>query len=390
MARSATVKKLAPVRKNKKIRTTKTEQYLVNNKYMGDEPIFASGKIVQDMDYIKAHTWYSYMSEKSEAKEFLDTYLKNTNRTGDLKKLKEVPEAHFPYYAAYIARMLSRGAILPDRCVETFNMLIANSFGKIGRNKYGSLTLEQEQEEIQPKVKVSIQDRVNDKVSDFIGMFEETIDQKGYSLSMYSTLQQEEIPPLLASKIADFYRPIAEEATKLISKNADPQLKEGYNNLTAEQQKTRAVFYNSILADCERYVSNVKKVKVTRAPRPISLEKKLKHIKFQKENNEFKTVSISPEKIVGAQELWMFNTKYKTLTAFFALDRGGLDIDRTTVTKFDTEKSFTYSLGKKAPAVIASVLTGGKLVVRKMLTQLKKTAALQERINENTILMKAI
>jgi hypothetical protein len=389
MARTASVKKLALVRKPK-IHTTKTEQYLINIKYMGEEPSF-DGKPVQDLEYSKAHTWYSYMSEKNEAKEYLESYLKNANRLTDIENLNKVPEAYFPYYAAYIARMISRGANLPENRIETINKLLLSSFEKINKNKYDGLTQNSsEVARVKPKVKISIQERVSDKVGDFINEFEEAFDDKGHTLSMYAWLQQKEIPPLLAGKIADFYRPISQEANQVIRKNADEQLLEGYNHLSLEQKKARAAFYNSILSDCERYASNTKVVKVTRKPRPVTIEKKLKFVKYQKENNEFKIVSIKPEKIIGAQEFWMFNTKYKTLTVFVALDRGGLDMVRTSIIKYDPLKTFTYRLGKKASSVINSVLIDGKIAVRKIMASLKKNEAIQERINENTILMKVV
>ena len=90
--------------------------------------------------------------------------------------------------------------------------------------------------------------------------------------------------------------------------------------------KDRVVFFNKLIDDAQRYGNVTKKTRAPRKPRTISMDKKLKSLKYQKENNEFKIASINPEKIIGAQELWTFNTKYKIVTVFRAIDRGGLQV----------------------------------------------------------------
>ena len=107
----------------------------------------------------------------------------------------------------------------------------------------------------------------------------------------------------------------------------------------------------------------------------------------QKESKEFKVVSINPEKMLGADELVTFNTKYKLLTVFAALDRSGLSVKGTTVTNYDETKSKSYRIGRKTEESVEVALRGGKRAMSKMLDSLK-TCNLQHRINENTILLR--
>jgi hypothetical protein len=129
---------------------------------------------------------------------------------------------------------------------------------------------------------------------------------------------------------------------------------------------------------------------VPRKPRAISVEKKLKNFKFQKEDNTFKIASVNPEKVIGAQELWTFNTKYKTLTVFRALDRGGLQVKGTSIINYDEATSVTKRTGRKPEVYVDKVLNGGKIVLRKLMDELKNDAPLAYRINENTILLKVV
>lgn len=378
MASTATPKSLK-AKKVIKVRLTRSEQYLINIKYMGEEPLFKSDKPPTDQEYSSALTWYNYMCSKSEARVYLETYLKNTNRANDLKRIKNVPDNQFIEHAAWIARMLSRGVKLTQRSVDAMN-------SKIEKMLQSSVEREDRAE---PKRVVNIQDRIKEKVSNFIGLFEEEIDRSGFTVLMYDMLQKHAVPPTLASRVAEFFKPVCDEAQELLKKDCDPQLKEGYDHLTKDQIKQRAAFYKSIIEDCDRYAGNVKKQKQQRAPKPMTTEKKLKYFKFMKENKDLKLVSINPEQIIKCQEFWSFNVKYNTLSRFIAVDRGGLDVDRMTIIKYDANSTKTYKVSaKKVKETLENVLSGGKRAVTKMIQELKAFPVLQDRINENIILLK--
>ena len=371
-------------KKTKPVRTTKTEQYLINHKYLGEEPDLA-GKPIDDVTYAKAMTWYNYMCSREDAREYLDTYLVACGRVKEAKMLHSVSDTRFPVQAAWIARMLSRGASLGNSAAF-LSSKVSDAILTVDQK-----SSEKPTEEPQKTAKiVNIQDRIKDKVSDFIGEFEEAIDVDGFTLSMYEWLTAKEIPALLASKVADFYRPIAEEAAAVLKRDADDQLLEGYAGMSKEQLRARFAFYAGILADCARFASNTKAMRQPRKPKTIKVDKKIQFVKPLKESKEFKIASIQPEKILGAQELWMLNTKYKTITVFYAIDRGGLDVYRTAITKYDETRSGTYRAGRNTENHIATILSGGKRATTKLLTELKKTDSIQERINENTILMKVL
>jgi hypothetical protein len=91
--------------------------------------------------------------------------------------------------------------------------------------------------------------------------------------------------------------------------------------------------------------------------------------------------------MLGSEELVTFNTKYKILTHFYALDRAGLGVKGTTIVNYDETKSKSYRIGRKTEEHIEIALRGGKRAYNKMLEALK-TCTLQHRINENTILLR--
>jgi hypothetical protein len=150
------------------------------------------------------------------------------------------------------------------------------------------------------------------------------------------------------------------------------------------------MFFSKLLEDAQSYGNVAKKTKTPRKPRAVSVEKKLKGLKYQKEDNTYKIASINPEKIIGAQELWCFNTKNKVLTVFRALDRGGLQVKGTSIICFDEATSLSKGAGRKPELVLEKIAKSGKIVLKKLMDELKTDKQLQTRINDNTILIKAV
>jgi hypothetical protein len=367
-------------RKPKVIRVTKSEAYIVNKKHLGDEPIFT--KPLTRIEYATALNWYNYMCTNSEAKEYIITYLKNLGRVVDAKKIKSVPDNLIPTTVAWLCRMLSKGYKLPTDVTGYIEERIKESYKYV-----------QEVKEENPKNVISIQDRIKDRASFILGEIEGLIDDYIYNnveFSLYEWLQANSIPATYATSIVSKFSPVLDELLETYEGNCE-QLKEGYRHLKKTEIKKLIEFYNTLIEDAERYSSNTKKVRTARKPRTVSVEKKIKNLKYQKEDQTYKIASVSPERIIGAQELWTFNTKYKNITVFRAIDRGGLQIKGSSITNFDESSSITRSLGRKDPnEFVKRILEGGKLVLRKVLDDLKTEKPLAYRINENTILLRVV
>lgn len=359
--------------KPKKPQVGRTAQYIADLKFMGEEPV-ANGVKLNDVMLASAFRWYNYMNTKTEAREYLQDYFKAQGQDTNLQMLKSIPEVWISNTAGWYARILNRGGILSKCHVQKLKLRLTEMFSKSTLSK---LQLEPAVEE------VSVKARKPTKISDFIGEFEEAIDQQGWTLSMYEWLQNKQIPSNQSKIVEEYFAPIAEEA---VSSLTNAKVKEGYSHYSAADLKKRAAFYSAVVADCQRHASNKKKV--VRKKKTISPDKKLKNLKFQVESKDYKVVSVKPEKILGSSELLTFNTKYKTLTQFVALNESGLDVKGTSILNYDEEKSKTYRIGRNTEINIEMVFRSGRRAFLKNLEKLK-IATFQQRINENTILLKA-
>lgn len=361
-------------RKPKTQRKTHSEVYLVNRKYLGDEPTDLKTRI----DIINATNWYGMMCDKDDAREYITTWLTEQKRIDLAKRVKSIPDTWIPLHIAWQCRIASRNKVEVDTARIFKDIEFAISKG-----------VKEEPEDKPKAVVVSIQDRMKEKLSDIIGDIEALIDSDE-PFSLYDWLKKNEVPAAYASKIADYYRPIETEMRLAMVPKGQDGHRDGYENWSKLQLRTRAEFYGQIVSDAERYGDVTKKIRKPRKARPVSSEKLLKYFTYQKESNDYKLASVNPETILGAQELWCFNTKYKTVTVFRALDRSGLTIKRSSITNFDNKSSFTKGTGRQTEKVLDKLQNGGKIVLRKLMEELKTDKPLQERINENTILIKVV
>lgn len=365
-------------RTKKKVRTTKSESFLVNQKYLGDEPVFA-GNLEPNIS--RAFNWYNAMCDVNDAREYTVDYFKKVNNAAMIKVVKAIPDKLFPMTSAWVFRMLSRGAPVDAE-------MISRSTTRLLAIKSNDENAAENFKEAKPQNVISIQDRIRDKANEIIGSVEELID-KGGEFSLYDWMKANEIPATYAPRIAAHYAPVLGELIEA-TEGKDDQLREGYKHFTKKQLEARVMFFNNLIEDAERYADTTKKIRKPRKPRAVSTEKKLKNFKFQKEDNNYKIASVNPEKIIGCQELWTFNTKYKTLSIFRALDRGGLQVKGTSIIGYDEKNSVTKRTGRKPEYYVDKVLNGGKVALRKLTDEMKNDAPLAYRINENTILLKVV
>jgi hypothetical protein len=294
----------------------------------------------------------------------------------ELKRFRAVPDEWVNHTCGAIARLISRGYEVPPHSKKFLEETFAYTLTKAKVQAESSIP------------KASIQDRMREKQSDIIGDIEELID-KGDKFSLYEWLKGKQIPAAYCPAIVAYYAPWLDELLEALE-GSDDQLKEAYNHMSKKQLKDRIEFFNTLITDAERYGNVTKKTRAPRKPRTISVEKKLKNFKFQKEDNTYKIASINPEKVIGAQELWCFNTKYKVVTVFRAIDRGGLQIKGTSIINYDEKTSSSKGTGRKPEIVLDKLRNGGKMVLKKLMEELKTDKPLQFRINENTVLMKVV
>jgi hypothetical protein len=149
-----------------------------------------------------------------------------------------------------------------------------------------------------------------------------------------------------------------------------------------------AKFFTLIVTDAEKLASNKSAARKPRKKKPVSFDKKVKNLKFKKDDVDNKLVSIDPVKIVGAEKLWFYNVKTRKLGVYVAADAAGLDVKGSAIQNYKYNESICKTL-RKPKDVLSKVLDGGKIVLRKVMSQINsKESELNGRINKDTILLR--
>ena len=113
-------------------------------------------------------------------------------------------------------------------------------------------------------------------------------------------------------------------------------------------------------------------------------------LKFKEKDDEYKIVSVDPKQIVGCNQLWVFNTKYRTLAVYNAMGPAGLNVKGSTLIGFDEKTSIVKKL-RKPTEQVNKLLAGGKIVLRKFMDDIKcKPKEATGRINKETVLVRII
>jgi hypothetical protein len=234
---------------------------------------------------------------------------------------------------------------------------------------------------------VTIQDRVLEKARETCG---ERIDGAvdDFIINGCPTnfkINMNDINGPTAKYIASVYKKTLDELNE-VQEGTDKQLVEGYSNFSKVQLKRYIALVEQIIAGCEQAKKLV--VRKPRARKAKPAGEIVKRMKFMKEFTELGLKSISAPSIVGSTELWVYNTKYKRLQVYRAVNGDVLTVKGTSVLNYDTNTSCQKTMRK--PEQVTAMAAAGK---RALSTQFKalttKESAVNGRINEECILLKA-
>jgi hypothetical protein len=371
-------------KRDKKPRVSRSEEYLVNVKYLGDEPVYL-GEVLTDLQLTKAYNWYNYMCTTGDARNYIVEYMDKIGKKSIAKLVKTIPDGRIPSTAGWLCRILIRGGNIPERSKE---FLLSRVTRAIERNQQAIAEAENDHKK-PAKNTIDIKASIRERARDIIGDIESMIDRREQFV-MYEYMQRKNIPSIYSDYIAHYYSKMVTELEQVID-GSDKDLKEGYRNFTKAQVKRELDFYRGIVDGAQQYGENSKRIrKANKKPRTVSVEKMISKLKYQKIDQEFKLVSIDPQNILAAQELWTFNTKTRALTVYRAQDAGGLGVKTVNIVGYNESASITKKL-RKPDEILQKVLNGGKTVLRDLMDSLTtKAGSVKGRLSAETVLLRVV
>jgi hypothetical protein len=343
-----------------------------------DEPTF-DGPLT-DAEIRVGLEWYRFKYnelpnsvELETARGYLADYLDSLDE-GDLAgAVRIVDPVWVSTTAGWLARMFLRGADLDDArhsfILERAEEMVAH------------LTVSDRARFRTPE------ERQADRLREFLGEVNEIVDARdelGDDFSFVDYLT-ETAPPQHYVRAAERKLRIAlTEMLDAVDGN-DPDLVEAYERYDPDELLLMIATYSELADGCLEYLSERVATRAPRPPKPVSPEKLLKHLRYQESHGELR--SIDPNKILGAQELWTYNTRYNVVTVYRAAGAEGLSIHRSSVIGHDEATSASYRPGRRSAELVKRLSEGTRAAARRVGEEMSPTT-LAPRINENTILLR--
>jgi hypothetical protein len=234
---------------------------------------------------------------------------------------------------------------------------------------------------------VSIQDRVAEAASTHIGEINGLIDDfimNGTEVDVGSYLKANNVSPQVSKLIPVAFDKFIQELTEYLE-GKDKQLVEGYGYLGKTKAKKLLKSLEAISTACQQQVVTAKAVRKPRARKEKPASVLAAKVKFMKEFTELKLKSELPVKIVGASEVWVYNTKYKKIQVYRSL--GTLSLKGTTILNYDVATSGAKTMRK--PELVTGYVGMTKRTLGAEFKNMKtKESAVNGRINTDCVILK--
>lgn len=126
-------------------------------------------------------------------------------------------------------------------------------------------------------------------------------------------------------------------------------------------------------------------VKATRKRKAKIPEKMVEKVQYMESFPELNVNSISPEKIPGSNEVWLYNTKYKILTVLKS--KSGMTVKGTTIYDFDEKLSEAKRMRKPENFLRGIVPTTNARLGQILKEQKTKPCKVTGRVGKETLIM---
>lgn len=368
-----------------------------DEKYTGQEPKWDTERAKQMDDVTFDHFlrqsfyYYNYFHTQKDLKKYVVEWLKTTAEFSkeEIKVFERSSDRAIPMTVCSLIMAHRQGMPLRERHIAFIDECIEKAI-----NGAGAEEVEVVKEEAPKAYVPTIQDRLNEKTAETIGELEghydEFIKNPKYSFKPYDYLVANNVPQSQLTKYEAVYQARFDELKDAVSK-VDEQLTEGYSHYKAADFKRIMAFIDQILNDIIQYRGVKKATKKIRAPKSVSKEKVVAKLKYAKEDKSLRLVSINPADIVGASELWVYNTKTRKLGKYIADSlTGPLSVKGTSITGYDEHKSTSKTL-RKPDEKLKEFAKATKVELRKFLDNIKATETLLNgRISADVVLLRAV
>jgi hypothetical protein len=364
-----------------------------DEKYTGPEPEWTADAADWDNERFdnrlrKSFYYYNYYYSQKDCKKYVIEWLQKNSKLSieEVKAFNRAGDRLLPMTVCSLIMAHRKGMPFRGRHIE---FIIDSVMDVISKAEPEEVQVVATAEQVYNRP--TIQDRLAERTSEIIGELEGIFDDIATGVKnptrLYDFLVANNVVQSQLGKYEDLYRTRRAEL-ELAQSKTDAQVTEGYRHLKAADFKRITGWIDDLLAAVEQYRGVKKATKKARVKKAPSKEKVISKLKYCKTDAVLKLVSINPADIVGASELWVYNTKSRKLGKYVAAAYQTLTVKGTSLVNFDTDKSVCKTL-RKPEEKLKEFAKAGKIQLRKFLDDVKATESkMNGRMNADIVLLK--
>ena len=337
-----------------------------------------------------AFSWYNYFYGKKDAREMIVNYLETHGRKNDVRTLKRIPDSSIRLTTGWLCRMSQVGLEL----TEHEQIKLDNLLKDILESKQDAVAEETAVDDAVPKI--TIQDRLREKVSECAGeldgLFDEFVSSGAKLTADYKPvvlMRSMNVAPQMVNDIKQIWtRKLEEFDAAVAGKDAD--LVQGYSFLSKVQLRNCVKFCELVISDCGAYVQIKKVERKPRKVRAVPPEKRAAKFKHIMEFAELKLKGLPAASLVDKAEAWLYDTKKRKLIHLVADSyTQAFTVKSNSVIGFSTVESLQKTVRKPAD-ILKALGAAGKPAARKIYKDLTTTeTSFNGRGTENLIILKS-
>lgn len=331
--------------------------------------------------------WYSAEKKRSDAYKYYLDYVKKF-RNKDYKIFQKVDEGSITTTLGWIARIIIRGGSVSNDHTKRLEDNITQLLSKFAEEKKAQP--EVTKQTVTPGI--NIQEATKLKAKEYIGDLEGSIDEyifEDKDFSLYADLKGKQIPAPYVPDVKVWAEAKLSEYTA-VADGEDSQLIEGYSNINKRKLKNIVKLFETFVEDCDKYGQFKKANRKVQAVREKPPAIQVKSVKYKMKDEELKLESERPIDIIGAAQVWLFNTKTRKLAVYTSESTKGMTVKGSTLQNWTPEKSKQKTL-RKPEEQLKDLLASGKVKLRTFIDSIKsKEQEVNGRINIETIILKVV
>lgn len=351
---------------------------MARTRLIDSEPKFVGEMSSNDIN--KALGWYTENRDKKDAIKYASEYLKRKHGLIVGSAIKNKTRTF-----GFMCRIVSNGGILSEEMQTWFDKEIQN----LKDSPADAPVVEESSKNV-----INIQDRIREKSSECIGEIEGMIDDLIESdfksnFSPYAVFHKMEIKAAHIRHVLEVFKKRRSEFDQVLN-SKDEDLKEGYSNFSKTQLKKLIAFCDEVILDCGKITESSMKNRKPRKRKAKTPDQIVSKVKICQEFKELNLKSIDVRTVIGATQLWVYNTKYRKLGCYHANDAGGFIIKGTKILNFNETKSTQKKL-RKPEVTLPEILKASKVTSRNFMEAIRAVESpLNGRLTADIVLLRIV